>query len=460
MKKYDAIVIGSGQAGTPLSKKLAESGLRTALIEKRWVGGTCVNDGCSPTKAMIASAKVAWNVRNSKNLGIITGEFKVDIQKILKRKDGIVHMMRENSEGGILKTKNLDLIYGSASFTGDKEIAVKLNDGKEQTLYGDKIFINTGAAPEIPDIEGLSDVGYLTSTSILELTEIPEHLLIIGGGYIGLEFGQMYRRFGSKVSIIIPSERLLLKEDKDISEEMQKIFALEEIEILTKSKITSLKKTGKEIRAEIDVNGKPKRISPSHILVAAGRVPQTADLDPGATGVEIDEAGHIIVNDKLETSRPGIYALGDVKGGPAFTHIAFDDYRIIRKNILEKGTATVADRIVPYCMFTDPQLGRVGITEQEAREKGLDILVATLSNSSVARAIEVGDERGMIKAVVDAKTGKILGASVLAEEGGEIVTILQMAMMGGVPWQTIKDAVFAHPTYAESLNNLFSTLEN
>ena len=460
MKKYDAIVIGSGQAGTPLSKKLAESGLKTALIEKRWVGGTCVNDGCSPTKAMVASAKMAWNVLNSKNLGIITGDFKVDIQKILKRKDDIVHLMRGNSEEGILKTPNLDLIYGTASFIGKKELFVKLNDGNEQEICADKIFINSGDRPATPDIDGLSQIDFLTSTTILELAEIPEHLLIVGGGYIGLEFGQMYSRFGSKVTIVVPSDRLLPKEDEDIAEEMQKIFALEKIDILVKSKVSALKKSGKIIHAEIDVDGKIKKIAFSHILIATGRIPQTAELGLKLTGVKTDEAGHIKVNSRLETSCKGIYALGDVKGGPAFTHIAYDDYRIIRKNLLENGNLTTTRRPVPYCMFTDPQLGRIGITEQEAREKGLNILVAKMPNSSVARAIETGDERGMLKAVVDAKTGKILGASVLAEEGGEIVTILQMAMMGGIPWQKIKDSVFAHPTYAESLNNLFMTLDN
>ncbi|WP_221391626.1 mercuric reductase [Dyadobacter sp. NIV53] len=460
MKKYDAIVIGSGQAGTPLSKKLAESGLKTALIEKRWVGGTCVNDGCSPTKTMIASAKVAWTIENSRELGIITGDYKVDIKAILKRKNDVVHLMRDNSEKGILKTKNLDLIYGNASFKDKNTITVLLNDGTDQELSADKIFINTGDKPSIPDIKGLSEIEYLTSTSILELMEIPDHLLIIGGGYIGLEFGQMYRRFGSNITMVVHSERLLSKEDKDISIEMEKILSLEKIDILIKSKVISIKKTAKGIKVEIDTDGKISTISCSHILIAAGRIPNTDVLNLEAAGIKTDKKGHIEVNERLETSTEGIFALGDVKGGPAFTNIAFDDYRIIRKNLLEKGKFTTSGRLVPYCVFTDPQLGRIGMTETEALEKGLDIIVATMQNSSVARAIETGDERGMMKAVVDAKTGKILGAAVLAEEGGEFVTILQMAMMGGIPYQEIKDAVFAHPTYAESLNNLFMTLDS
>ena len=459
MKTYDAIVIGSGQAGTPLSKKLAMAGLKTALIEKRWVGGTCVNDGCSPTKAMIASAKAAWVASNSKKLGVTADDVKIDIKAVFKHKNGIVKMMRENVEDGITETKNLDLIYGTAVFTGKKEITVTLKDGSTETLKADKIFINTGALPVIPEIKGVEEIGYLTSTTILELAEIPEHLLVIGSGYIGLEFGQMYSRFGSKVSIVTRAKQLLVKEDEDISEEMTSILEKEKIKIFVESEVTSFNKTSGGISANIDVNGESKRIQCSHVLIASGRVPHSEALALNKTGVKTDEKGFIVVNSRLETSVKGIYALGDVKPGPAFTHIAFDDYRVIRTNLLEKGRASIKNRQVPYCMFTDPQLGRIGITEHQAKEKGLDVLVAVLSNSSVARCIETGDQRGMMKAVVDAKTGKILGAAVLAEQGGEIISVLQMAMKGGITYQEIKEGIFAHPTYSESLNNLFMTLD-
>ena len=457
--KYDAIVIGSGQAGTPLSKKLAEAGLKTALIEKRWIGGTCVNDGCSPTKAMIASAKLAWSVANSDVLGVHVGSYTVDLREILERKNEIVHRMRDNSEKGILETDNLDLIYGTASFTAEKEITVKLNTGEVQVLTADKFFLNVGEHPMIPDIEGINEVEYLTSTSIMELQEIPEHLVIIGSGYIALEFGQMYRRFGSKVTILEQSERILHREDEDIAAEIVKIFTEEEIEIITDCKVELIKKEGDSLNIFVSVDETAKNISCSHVLVGAGRKPNTADLGLAVAGVQVDEKGYIQVNDKLETTAEGIYALGDAKGGPAFTHIAYDDYRIIRKNVIEKGDASIKDRLVPYCMFIDPQLGRVGITEQEAKESGKNIIVATIPNTSVARSIETGDTRGMMKAVIDADTGKILGASVLAPEGGEVVTILQMAMMGGITYDQIKEGVFAHPTYAESLNNLFMTLD-
>ena len=459
MEKYDAIVIGSGQAGTPLSKKLAESGLKTALIEKRWVGGTCVNDGCSPTKTMIASAKLAWSVANGEKLGVHVGGYTVDFHEIMDRKNEVVERMRGNSEKGIKETENLDLVYGTAVFTGPKEITVTLNDGAKQVLSADKFFINVGEKPAIPEIDGIEKIDYLTSTSIMELDEIPEHLAIIGSGYIALEFGQMFSRFGSKVTILEQSERILRHEDEDIAEEIVKIFSEEDIKIITDCKVELIKKEGDNINLFLSIAEKEENISCTHVLVGAGRKPQTADLGLDVAGIEINEKGYVKVNDKLETSVEGIYALGDVKGGPAFTHIAYDDYRVIRKNIIENGNESIKDRLVPYCMFIDPQLGRVGITEQEAKESGKEILVATMPNSSVARSIETGDTRGMMKAVIDKGTGKILGASVLAEQGGEIVTILQLAMMSGITYEQLKDGVFAHPTYAESLNNLFMTLD-
>lgn len=456
IKKYDAIVIGSGQAGTPLSKKLAETGRRTALIEQRWVGGTCVNDGCSPTKAMIASARLAYLIGKGDELGVNTGKLKIDIAKILERKDEIVNRMRKNSEDGILQTKNLDLIYGTASFSGDKEITVALNGGGETMFAAEEIYINTGAKPAIPEITGLDHIDYLTSTSIMELKQIPEHLLIIGTGYVGMEFGQMYRRFGSKVTMLETSKRLMPKEDEDIARAIEKIFVDEGISILKDCQLKEFRKTGKKIKAYAVIDGQKKIITCTHVLVAAGRRPQGEMLNPSKAGVELDKRGFIKVDRFLETTAKGVFALGDVNGGPPFTHIAFDDYRIIIHNISNKAKRDTDNRLLPYCMFTDPQLGRVGITEQEAKKKGLDILVASMPNTAVARAIEMGDTRGLMKAVVDKKTGQILGASILGTEGGEVVTVLQMAMLGGITWQEVHDGVFAHPTFSESLNNLFA----
>jgi pyruvate/2-oxoglutarate dehydrogenase complex dihydrolipoamide dehydrogenase (E3) component len=461
MKTYDTIVIGSGQAGGPLAKKLALAGKKTALIERRYVGGTCVNDGCTPTKTWVASAKAAYMAAKSKDLGINIKSYKVDMPQIKKRKDQVVSLFRNGSQSGLEATKGLDLIFGEAVFTGPKTISVSLNDGGEMELKAELIFLNTGCKTIIPDIEGLNDIEYLTSTSILELDKVPEHLLVIGGNYIGLEFGQMFRRFGSKVMILEKGPRIIAREDEDVSTELTHILEEERIKILTDSQALKLKRTGKgNISATIKTNGKEHRIKCSHVLLAVGRAPNTDALGLEKTGVKTDGRGFIQVDGKLETNIKGIYALGDVKGGPAFTHISYNDYTIVYRNLLEGANYNIKDRPVPYCMFTDPQLGRVGLSETEAKKQGLNIKVAKLQMTRVARAIETGDTRGFMKAVVDADTKKILGATVLGPEGGEIMTVLQMAMEGGVTYDRLRYCVFAHPLYSESLNNLFMAIED
>ncbi|PJJ83052.1 mercuric reductase [Mucilaginibacter auburnensis] len=459
LKQYDAIIIGAGQAGVPLAKKLAKAGKKVALIEKRWVGGTCVNDGCTPTKAWVASAKAAWTVTNSAHLGIKVKNYKIDMALIKKRKDDIVLNARNGTEKALDKISGLDLLYGEASFTGEKTIAVKMQSSTKHIKAG-WIFINTGTETVIPKIEGLEAVNYLTSTSILELNKVPEHLLVLGGNYIGLEFGQMFRRFGSKVTLIERSARLLGKEDEDIAVEMQKILKAEAIAIHFSSEVIRLKQKEKgKITATIKTGDEEKKVKCSHVLLAVGRAPRTQILNLQNTGVEIDKKGYIKVNNKLETNVPGIYALGDVNGGPPFTHIAYNDYTIVYRNLIEGTNYNTDERPVPYCMYTDPQMGRVGISETDAKKKGLDIKVAHLPMARVARAVEVGDTRGFMKAIVDTKTKKILGATVLGEEGGEIMSVLQMAMEGGVTYDRIRYCVFAHPSYSESLNNLFMTIE-
>jgi pyruvate/2-oxoglutarate dehydrogenase complex dihydrolipoamide dehydrogenase (E3) component len=461
MKTYDAIVIGSGQAGGPLAKKLALAGKKTALIERRYVGGTCVNDGCTPTKTWVASAKAAYMAAKSKDLGINIKSFKVDMPQIKKRKDQVVSLFRNGSQSGLKATKGLDLIFGEAVFTRPKTISVSLNDGGELELKADLIFLNTGCKTIIPDIEGINDIDYLTSTTILDLDKVPEHLLVIGGNYIGLEFGQMFRRFGSKVTILEKEARIVAREDEDISVELTHILEQEHIKIVAGSQAIKFKKSGKgNITATVKTDGKEHKIKCSHVLVAAGRGPNTDALGLKKTGVKTDERGFIQVDGKLETNIKGIYALGDVKGGPAFTHISYNDYTIVYRNLLEGADYNIKDRPVPYCMFTDPQLGRVGLNETEAKKQGLNIKVAKLPMTRVARAIETGDTRGFMKAVVDADTKKILGATVLGPEGGEIMTVLQMAMEGGVTYDRLRYCVFAHPLYSESLNNLFMTLKD
>jgi dihydrolipoamide dehydrogenase len=462
MEQYDCIIIGSGQAGAPLAKKLALAGKKTLLVEKSFFGGTCVNYGCTPTKTMIASARIAYLASKGNEMGISIKGFKVNLRLIKKRKDAIVMKSRNGGEQAAKKTENLDLLFGDATFIDTRTISVKLKKGKAKQFKADLFFINTGATTVIPkDIQGLEDINYLTSTTILDLENVPDHLLVIGGNYIGLEFGQMFRRFGSKVTILEKSPRLLGREDEDVSAEITQILKDENITVYPNAKATKFKqKAGGAINATVVVSGKEQKIKCSHVLIAIGRAPQTATLGLDKAGVQTDEKGNIKVNDKLETNVKGIYALGDVKGGPAFTHISYNDYTIVYRNLFEGQDLTITNRPVPYCMFTDPELGRVGITENEAKEQGLNYKVATLPMAHVARAIETGDTRGIMKAIVDADTKKILGAAIIGTEGGEIMTVLQMAMEGGITYDRIRYCVFAHPTYSESLNNLFMSLED
>ncbi len=459
MKHFDAIIIGSGQAGTPLAKKLAEAGMQTALVEKRWIGGTCVNDGCTPTKAMIASARMAYTARKSSTLGIHVSNVSVDLPAIVERKNSIVSKFRNGSLEGLQKVKNLEVIFGNAQFTGVKKLSVLKDDGSEEALTADLIFINTGTSPAIPPIPGLQDIPYFTSTSILDLTVVPEHLLILGGGYVGLEFGQMFNRFGSKVTLLETNDNLLKREDRDIANCLCSILQDEGMTLHCKAFVKQIEQSGQEIKAQLTVNGNPLNVTCSHVLLAAGRSPQTDFLQLNLTGVEVNEKRFIKVNSQLETSQPGIYALGDVKGGPAFTHISYNDYLVVYKNIVEKAGVSIKDRMVPYCMFTDPQLGRIGLTEEEVKKQGINYKVATLNMKNVARGIETGETLGMMKAIVDADTKQILGAAIIGEQGGEVMSVIQMAMMGNITYQQLRDNIFAHPLYAESLNNLFLNLK-
>jgi pyruvate/2-oxoglutarate dehydrogenase complex dihydrolipoamide dehydrogenase (E3) component len=454
-KNFDAIVIGSGQGGTPLCQALAGAGMRTALVEREHVGGTCINEGCTPTKTMVASARVAYLARRSADYGVHTGELTIDLTKVRERKRAIVESFRNGSQSRIEKTKNLELIFGEAEFTGPKTIRVQKKDAGELALTANQIFINAGCRPLAPTIAGLSDVPYLNSTSIMELEAVPQHLLVVGGGYIGLEFGQMFRRFGSRVTIVQSGAQLLSGEDPDIAEAVSKILRGEGIDPILNAKAARVDKIASGVELTVEDSGKPQTLSGSHLLVAAGRVSNADSLNTKAAGIATDKHGYVQVNERLETSAPGIFALGDIKGGPAFTHISYDDFRIIRTNVIEKGNASIAGRLLPYTVFIDPQLGRVGMSETEARKTGRKIRVAKMPMTYVARALELDESRGFMKVIVDADSSQILGAAVLGIEGGEIMAQIQLAIMGKLPYTVLKDAVFAHPTLAESLNNLF-----
>lgn len=459
MTKYDAILVGSGQAANPLAKKLAAAGWRTALIERKWIGGTCINVGCTPTKTLIASGRVAYLVKRSVDFGIHTTGFSIDIETFLRRKNAVVLSYRESSTKRLLNTPNLDLIFGTAAFSGPKEITVTSEDGSRETLTAERIFLDTGTIPSIPPIQGLGDIPYLTSTTILDLMEIPTHLVIIGGGYIALEFGQLYKRLGSEVTILESGSQFLAKEDEDIAAEIKQILEEDGIKILLSTTVAKVIPDDKMVRLDLEKSGSPfSTLTASHVLVAAGRKAETSGLNTDAAGILLDKHGFIGVNGRLETNVPGIYALGDVKGGPQFTHISYNDHLIVARNLLEKADLTIDGRILVYCLFTDPELGRVGLTEKQAREKGLNIKVATMPASWIARANENGETRGMLKVIVGADDGKLLGAAILTTGGGELMSVLQMAMTGGVTVDTIRDGIYAHPTFAESLNNLFARL--
>jgi dihydrolipoamide dehydrogenase len=459
MKHYDAIVIGSGQGGTPLAKKLAKHGLQTAIIERRFIGGTCINDGCTPTKTMVASARMMHLAKTSEALGVNIKDAQLNFKKVMERKNEIVEQFRKGGEDGLRKTKNVDIIFGEASFVNNKELKVFLNDEAELNLTADKIFINTGGRPTIPNIEGLDTIPYLNSTTIMELEELPEHLIIIGAGYISLEFGQMFRRFGSKVTMLEHSERFLPREDEDVADEIKKFLEDEGIEIYTNCNTKKVSSANKNISVIATINNEVKEFTGSQLLIAAGRTPNTDVLQLSNTGIKMEEHGHIIVNEKLETSVEGIYALGDVKGGPEFTHISYNDYIIISKNLFENGNQSTKDRLVPYCMFTDPQLGRIGLSEDEARKKNINFKAVRFPMTHVARALETGETTGFMKAIIDMDSKKILGAAVIGEQGGEMMSMLELAMMGNLTYDVLRYAVFAHPLYAESLNNLFMQLD-
>lgn len=456
-QQYDAIVIGSGQAGTPLSMALANAGMRTALVEREHVGGTCVNEGCTPTKTMVASGRVAYLARRAADYGVQAGAISVDLRKVRQRKRDIVDSFRNGSQSRIEKTANLELIFGEASFTGPRTVEVRSQNGR-RGLSGKYFFINTGTRASRPQLAGLESVPFLDNASIMELEAVPAHLLVLGGGYIGLEFGQLFRRLGSRVTIVQSAGQLLTREDPDIAEEVAGILKQDGIEILLNAQAAGVEKVENKIRLQVKHAGASATLTGSHLLVATGRTPNSDTLNLAAAGIQADR-GFIKVNERLETSAEGVYALGDVKGGPAFTHISYDDFRIIRSNLLEKKNVSTKDRLVPYVVFIDPQLGRIGMTEGEARAQKRNMRVAKLPMTSVARALEVDETRGFMKAVVDTESKQILGAAVLGVEGGEIMSALEIAMMGKLPYTALRDGVFAHPTLAESLNNLFTAMD-
>jgi pyruvate/2-oxoglutarate dehydrogenase complex dihydrolipoamide dehydrogenase (E3) component len=456
---YDAIVIGTSQGGRFLPLELAKAGQKVALVERGQLGGVCVNTGCTPTKTMVASARLAYQGRRGAEYGVHLGRVSVNLAAVRERKRAMVAGARQNYVSR-LSQDGLDVIQGEAHFTGPKSVEIALADGGTRQISAPVVVIDAGTRPKPPAITGAGEVSVLDSTSIMELDELPEHLIILGGGYIGLEFGQMFRRFGSEVTIVQRAPRLLKIEDEDVSDEVTAILRDEGITVLTSSTPVGVESAGGgRLRLTVRTEGGERRVEGSHLLSATGRIPNTDALTPEAAGIRLDDRGFIEVDEHLETSVAGVYAMGDVKGGPAFTHVSYDDYRILHANLIAHEKASTRGRIVPYTVFIDPQLGRAGLTEREARTQGRAIRVAKLPMSAVIRAIETGETRGFMKVIVDADTGQILGCAILGTEGGEIMTMIQVAMLGKLTYTAMADAIFTHPLLAEGLNTLFAMFD-
>ena len=457
-KRFDLIVIGAGQSGPPLAGAFAKAGKRVAVIERDHVGGTCVNRGCTPTKTMIAAGRVAYLTRRAADFGIEVNEPRIDMTRIRERKRDIVDTFRSGSEQGLEQQDGVELVRGEASFVGPKQIKVNMQGDETRELTADLVLIDTGMRPRIPDIPGLDATPYLTSTTIMELAEVPEHLVVLGGGYVGLEFGQLFRRLGGRVTILQRRDQLLPREDADIADAVADILSEDGIDVRLGANATAVRQADRSVTVDFDQDNRSTSVEGSHLLVATGRVPNTDALKLEAAGVETDAKGFVRVNEHLETSADHVLASGDVTGGPPFTHTSYDDFRVIKSRLLGDEPRRRSDRTLAYTVFIDPQLGRVGLSESQAREQGYDIDLATLPMTSVARALEIDEARGMMKAVVDRNTKRILGAAVLGPEGGEVVATIQTAMMGDLPFTALRDAPFAHPTLCESLNNLFSAI--
>jgi pyruvate/2-oxoglutarate dehydrogenase complex dihydrolipoamide dehydrogenase (E3) component len=457
--RHDAVVVGTGQAAKPLAVALADAGWSVAVVERAEVGGSCINYGCTPTKTMVASARIAHLARHAAAWGVETGPVGVDFGRVIDRKERIVRGFRRSVEHKLEETRGVTLVRGHARFVAPRELEVALTAGGTAGLTAEHVFLDTGTRSRVPPIDGLDRVPFLDNASVLELRELPRHLLVLGGGYIGVELGQAFRRFGAEVTIVHHGPRLLSREDEDVSAALREILVEEGIEVLLGAETREVAGAGGDLRLRVAASGGERELAGSHLLVAVGRVPNSDDLGLEAAGVEVDEGGYVRVDERLATTAPGVWALGDVNGGPAFTHVAYDDFRIVRANLLGAGGATTRGRLVPSTVFTDPQLGRVGMSESEARQSGRNVRVAKLPMTRVARALEVGEVRGFMKAVVDADSEEILGCAIFGLEGGEVMAVLQMAMLGGLRYPAIREAIFAHPTLAESLNNLFLTLD-
>ena len=452
--QYDAIIIGAGQAGFPLAGALTDKGWNVALVEGRALGGTCVNDGCSPTKTIIASARAAHLARRGADYGVQTGPIAIDFARVMERKNEIVTRYRGGLEDWLRGIDKLTIYNAYAEFVGPNQVRV----GENAVIESERIYLNVGARPFIPPIPGLDGVDYLDSTSLLDLTDLPEHLIVLGGGYIGLEFAQAFRRFGSAVTVIEMGPQIMGREDCDIAEAGKVALEAEGVRVLLNTKAVQAAQQGNAIVLTVDRDGVQEQIAGTHFLVATGRRPNSDRLNLDAVGIETDRRGFILVDDHLQTTVPGIWALGDVNGLGAFTHTSWNDYEIVLDN-LNGGDRKVSDRITTYAMFVDPPLGRVGMSEQEVRESGRAALMAIKPMSHISRAIERDETHGLIKLLVDAETEQFLGAAILGIGGDEIIQTITTAMVARAPYTVMKNAMYAHPTVSEHLPSILGELQ-
>lgn len=452
--RFDAIVIGTGQAGPALAARLSEAGMKVAVVERKQFGGTCVNNGCIPTKTLVASAYAAHMARRAGEYGVaIGGQITVDMKRVKARKDEISGRSNKGVEEWMRGLKNTVVYLGHARFESARMVRVD-----DEILEADKIFINVGGRALVPPMPGLDQVPYLTNSSIMDVDYLPEHLIVIGGSYIGLEFGQMYRRFGSNVTIVEKSPRLIAREDEDISNAIEEILEREGIQLRLNAECISARKEGNRVAVGLDCAEASRQVIGSHLLLAVGRVPNTGDLGLDKAGVETDKSGYIKVDDQLRTSVPGIWALGDCNGKGAFTHTSYNDYEIVAANLLDNDPRKVSDRIMTYALFIDPPLGRAGMTEAQVKASGRKAWVATRPMSRVARAVEKGETQGFMKVVVDAENKAILGAAILGVTGDEVIHTLLDVMYAKAPYTTVSRAMHIHPTVSELLPTLLQGL--
>lgn len=460
MKKYDAIVIGAGQAGPSLAAKLVSKNLKTAIIERKLFGGTCVNTGCIPTKTLVASARAAHMARRGKEFGVdIAGDISMDMKKVKARKDAVVQQSNQGVTGWMKNMEGLDVYEGHGQFEDSKFESSNVVGVNGKQLQADKIFINVGGRARVPDMPGLDEIEYFTNSNIMDVDYLPEHLIIIGGSYIGLEFAQMYRRFGSEVTVIETNDRLISREDEDVSESVKEILENESVNIRLGAECISFAKKGSNIVVTDSCNNEKREIIGSHVLLAVGREQNTHDLGLDKAGVKVNSFGIIEVDDELKTNVPGIWAIGECNGKGAFTHTSYNDYEIVADNLFGTKTRRVSDRIMCYGLFIDPPLGRVGLTEQQVRDSRKKALVGKMMMSRIGRAKERSETQGFMKVIIDAETDRILGANILGIGGDEIIHLFIDMMYANKPYHVIKNAVHVHPTVAELIPTMLQDLK-